>query len=151
MSEGKQSRFTLRLYSSTVSRDREKPQKPSSRMANLGQDLNLDCSTQNTSATHLIVTFNEHQNCSHAICQVLYPILIITIIIMFSKSLYVNYMCPDTELRTSGAPVLSNVTVPYNVVCTPFTAYCINKHEIFNVIELMAESSHLITSFARRE
>jgi len=35
--------------------------KPSARLASLSQDLNLDCSTQNTSAAHLIVTFSERQ------------------------------------------------------------------------------------------
>lgn len=76
-----------------------------------------------------------------------------TIIIIFSTPLYVNYKYtrPDIELHTSGVPVLNNVIAPYNVVCTSSIPIYINQPEIINVIELTAESWHLITSLARRQ
>jgi len=47
-----------------------------------------------------------------------------------------KYTCPDTELHTSGVPVLNNVIVPYSVVCTSSIPIYINQPEIINVIEL---------------
>jgi hypothetical protein len=35
---------------------------PSASIASLSQDMKMDCSTQNTSAAHLIVAFSESQN-----------------------------------------------------------------------------------------
>jgi hypothetical protein len=40
--------------------------KPSARIASLSQDLNQDCSTQNTSVARLIVIFSERQNRANA-------------------------------------------------------------------------------------
>ena len=45
----------------------------------------------------------------------------------------------QTLLHTSGAPVLKNVIVPYNVVCTSSIPICTNQLEIINAIQLMAE------------
>jgi hypothetical protein len=96
----------------------ENHKKPSARITSVSQDLNLDFSTQNTSAAHLSVIFNKRKTVRMQICPVHYPILIIIIITIFSTLLYVNYTrtCPDNELHTSDVQILNNVIVPYNVL-----------------------------------
>lgn len=130
---------------------RKTTKNPQARIASLSQDLNLDCSTQ----TLVLPTWLWHpanvKTVWMQICPVHYPIM--TIIIIFSTPLYVNYKCTrrDIELHTSGVPVLNNVIVPYNAVCTSSIPIYINQPEIINAIELKAQSWHLITSLARRE